>query len=146
MKIASKSLSILIILAFLLGGMNVRPVQADQAANSIGNTNLPDGLSRADWTEIKALLPQTAPSTPDSQQAYLKASNTDAGDKFGNSIAISGDTVVVGAVQEASSATGVDGNQTDNSATDAGAAYVFTRSGSTWISAGISEGVQHWSK
>ena len=32
-----------------------------------------------------------------SQQAYLKASNTDANDQFGYSVAVSGDTVVVGA-------------------------------------------------
>ena len=31
------------------------------------------------------------------QQAYLKASNTGGGDYFGNAVAISGDTVVVGA-------------------------------------------------
>ncbi len=67
-----------------------------------------------------------------SQQAYLKASNTDAGDAFGWSVDVSGDTVVVGAHLEDSSATGVGGNQSDNSATDSGAAYVFTRSGTTW--------------
>ena len=67
-----------------------------------------------------------------SQQAYLKASNTGAGDYFGCSVAVSGDTVVVGAYGEDSSATGVNGNQSDNSATDAGAAYVFVRSGTTW--------------
>jgi len=66
------------------------------------------------------------------QQAYLKASNTGAGDAFGCSVAISGDTVVVGACAEDSVATGVNGNQTDNSATESGAAYVFVRSGSTW--------------
>jgi hypothetical protein len=67
-----------------------------------------------------------------SQQAYLKASNTDAADNFGMSVAISGDTAVVGAPGEASAATGVDGNQADDSATFAGAAYVFARSGMTW--------------
>ena len=67
-----------------------------------------------------------------SQQAYLKASNTDAQDDFGSSVAISGDTIVVGADQESSNATGVNGNQSDNSATNAGAAYVFARSGTTW--------------
>jgi len=67
-----------------------------------------------------------------SQQAYLKASNTEAGDRFGNSVAVSGDTVVVGAFHEASSATGVNGNQGDNTAVDSGAAYVFVRSGTTW--------------
>src|SRR5204863_403711 len=67
-----------------------------------------------------------------SQQAYLKASNTDAHDGFGFSLAVSGDTVVVGAPTEASNATGVNGNQSDNSAFEAGAAYLFVRSGTTW--------------
>ncbi len=68
-----------------------------------------------------------------SQQAYLKASNTTAGDGFGQSVAVSGDTVVVGATAEDSNAKGVNGNQGDDSAADSGAAYVFIRSGTTWI-------------
>ena len=67
-----------------------------------------------------------------SHQAYLKASHTDAGDHFGYSVSISGDTIVVGAVLEDSNATGINGNQTDNSAQYAGAAYVFVRNGTTW--------------
>jgi hypothetical protein len=67
-----------------------------------------------------------------SQQAYLKASNTDRRDLFGHDVAISGDTVAVGAPLEASSATGIDGNQGDNSQINAGAAYVFVRNGNTW--------------
>ncbi|NDD64580.1 MAG: hypothetical protein EBZ36_11500 [Acidobacteria bacterium] len=67
-----------------------------------------------------------------SQQAYLKASNTGANDEFGISVAISGETVVVGAIAESSNATGVNGNQSDNSAFRAGAAYVFVRNGTTW--------------
>ena len=67
-----------------------------------------------------------------SQQAYLKASNTTAFDYFGISVAVSGDTVVVGAEQEDSAATGVNGNQADNSEPNSGAVYVFTRSGTTW--------------
>ena len=55
-----------------------------------------------------------------------------ANDYFGYSVAVSGDTVVVGAFQEGSNATGVNGNQADNSASSSGAAYVFTRSGTTW--------------
>jgi len=69
------------------------------------------------------------------QQAYLKPSNTGSsiyGDNFGNSVAISGDTVIVGAPDEDSAATGINGNQTSNSAQDAGAAYVFVRNGTTW--------------
>ncbi|MCH8056663.1 MAG: FG-GAP repeat protein [Proteobacteria bacterium] len=67
-----------------------------------------------------------------SQQAYLKASNTGAGDDFGASVAIFGDTLMIGAQLEASNATGINGDQSDNSAIQAGAAYVFTRSGMTW--------------
>ena len=66
------------------------------------------------------------------QQAYLKASNPDVLDLFGYAVAISGDTLVVGARGEDSNATGVNGNQADNSASSAGAAYVFVRSGSSW--------------
>ncbi|MEO7323291.1 MAG: FG-GAP repeat protein, partial [Dokdonella sp.] len=68
------------------------------------------------------------------QQAYMKAGNTDGGDLFGNSVAIAGDTVVVGAPREDSNAIGVNGNQSDNSATDSGAAYVFVRDGAgNWL-------------
>ncbi len=66
------------------------------------------------------------------QQAYLKASNTEGGDRFGSSVAISGETVVVGAPAEDSGEAGVNGDQADESASDSGAAYVFTRSGGTW--------------
>ncbi len=76
----------------------------------------------------------TRSGTAWSQQAYVKASNTDADDRFGDSVALSADgsTLAVGAVVEASAATGIGGNQADNSAQDAGAVYVFTRSGTTW--------------
>jgi len=59
------------------------------------------------------------------KQAYIKASNTDAGDRFGNSVAISGDTLVIGAIGEQSSATGIDGDQTNDASSFSGAVYVF---------------------
>src|SRR2546426_10206126 len=67
-------------------------------------------------------------------QAYIKASNTGAADEFGFAVALSGDgnTLAVGAPGEASVATGIGGNQADNTAPSAGAVYVFTRSGATW--------------
>ncbi len=67
------------------------------------------------------------------QQAYLKASNTDAGDGFGASLSLSenGDVLAVGATSEASNATGINGNEFDNTAAS-GAAYVFRRTGSEW--------------
>ncbi len=74
----------------------------------------------------------TRSGTTWSQQAYVKASNTGAGDGFGRAVAISGDTMVVGARGEGSKATGIDGNQADNSAGGAGAVYVYVRSGTAW--------------
>ena len=61
------------------------------------------------------------------QEAYLKASNADTGDSFGHSSAIFADTLVVGSPREASAATGTNGDEDDNSAPGAGAAYVFVR-------------------
>jgi hypothetical protein len=58
------------------------------------------------------------------QQAYIKASNTDRWDEFGR-VALSGDTLAVGAQGEDSAATGIDGDQADNSAVDSGAVYLY---------------------
>jgi len=55
-----------------------------------------------------------------SQQAKLTASDADAEDWFGGGMALDGDTLLVGAWRD------------DERGTDAGAAYVFVRSGSTW--------------
>ena len=76
----------------------------------------------------------TRSGTTWSQQAYIKASNTNESDRFGLGLALSADgaTLAVGAFAEASAATGINGNQADNSASNAGATYVFTRSGTTW--------------
>jgi CSLREA domain-containing protein len=55
------------------------------------------------------------------QQQQLLASDGAASDNFGNSVALSGDTAVVGASRDDTAG-----------GADAGSAYVFTRSGSTW--------------
>lgn len=67
-----------------------------------------------------------------SQQAYLKASNTGANDAFGSSVAVFGDTAVVGAPGEDSDAMGVGGDQASDAAQDSGAAYVFVRDAAAW--------------
>ncbi len=69
-----------------------------------------------------------------SQQAYVKASNAGSGDEFGSSVAISedGDTLAVGAFRESSGATGVNGDQSDDSTIEAGAAYLFRYDGTDW--------------
>jgi hypothetical protein len=68
------------------------------------------------------------------QEAYLKASNTDAVDFFGSSISLSSDTLAVGAYQEDSAATGVDGDEGNAlDGRESGAAYVFVRENGRWI-------------
>lgn len=73
-----------------------------------------------------------------SQQAYIKASNTDGmdllGGEFPGGLALSadGNTLAVGAVGESSAATGINGAQADNTRSFSGAVYVFTRSAGVW--------------
>ena len=55
-----------------------------------------------------------------SQQARLTASDAAAGDNFGTSVAVSGDTAVIGAYAD------------DDGGTNAGSVYVFVRSGGVW--------------
>ena len=69
------------------------------------------------------------------QQAYLKAPNARTQYQFGNAVAISGDTIVVGSNGESSNQTTITNGSTassDNSLSSSGAVYVFVRSGSTW--------------
>ena len=77
----------------------------------------------------------TRSSAGQSQQVYVKASNTEPYDFFGQTIALSaeGATLAVGAPGESSLATGIDGNQVDNSAPGAGAVYLFARSNTGWV-------------
>lgn len=101
-------------------------------------------------TQIDGQTPSSAPLTGAQlrQLAYLKASNAEASDHLGCAgvldghagygAAISGDgnTVVIGAPHESSSARGINGNQNDNSLFAAGAAYVFVRNGANWAQQG----------
>jgi hypothetical protein len=61
------------------------------------------------------------------QQAYLKASNSGADHQFGTAVAVSGDTVVVGAPWEKSAISGVNGSQSPiySYVPGAGAAYII---------------------
>ena len=101
----------------------------DSAATGIGGNEADNSA-----LEAGAAYVFTRTGTTWSQQAYLKASNTDAQDLFSYSLALSGDgsTLAVGALQESSGSTGIGGNQTDDGAMNAGAVYVFTRAGATW--------------
>ncbi|TVZ41388.1 FG-GAP repeat protein [Alteromonadaceae bacterium 2753L.S.0a.02] len=68
------------------------------------------------------------------QTTYLKASNSDAGDRFGSAVAVSADAdlIAVSAIGESSAAQALHGNVYDNSSTDAGAVYVFSSENAVW--------------
>jgi trimeric autotransporter adhesin len=104
-----------------------------EASGAVG-VNIPGGQDDNSAFHAGAVYVLVRIGTTWAQQAYLKASNTDAIDFFGYSVALSGDTLAVGAWAEASAAMGVNapGGQADNTGRDAGAAYVFVRSGATW--------------
>jgi hypothetical protein len=99
----------------------------DSSASGVGGNGLDDGAADAGAAYVF-----TRVGNAWGQQAYIKASNTEAGDQFGCAVALDADTAIVGAALEDSSATGVGGNQANNGATDSGAAYVFTRVGNAW--------------
>lgn len=78
----------------------------------------------------------TAPLVPDLAQSigYFKSMNTNSQDNFGVALALSadGNTLAVGANFEASNATGVNGDRTDNSMLVSGAVYVYVRDAGVW--------------
>jgi len=108
------------------------------AVGAVGESSAATGVggSQADDSAVSsgAVYVFTRSGTAWSQEAYVKASNTDVNDELGYSVALSADgaTLAVGAPTESSAATGIGGNQADNSAPLSGAVYVFTRGGTAW--------------
>ncbi len=78
-----------------------------------------------------------------SQQAYLKASNTDAQDEFGYDEAISGDTILVGAALEDSNTMGVNGDEGNNAAVNSGALLRLCPSSPFMEPTSVSQSLQH---
>ncbi len=101
-----------------------------EASASTGVNGDPTDNS-ADWAGAVYVFERSGSTW--AQTAYIKASNTDAQDYFGNSMAFDGNRIAVGASREASAGTGLGANQADNSSPFTGAAYTFVRSGSTWV-------------
>ncbi|MBS0150016.1 MAG: FG-GAP repeat protein [Nitrospira sp.] len=98
-------------------------------SNQTTITNGPTASADNSASNAGAAYVFTRSGTSWAQEAYLKAPNAEAGDLFGYSVAVSGNTVVVGAPGEASNQTTITNGPTaspDNSAVAAGAAYVFT--------------------
>jgi hypothetical protein len=102
--------------------------QEDSAAQGVGGNQDDDSA-----TAGGAVYVFRRTGTAWQQEAYVKASNTGANDDFGVSVALSGDTLAVGAAGEASAARGVGGDQSDDTASGSGAVYVFRRTGTAWL-------------
>src|SRR4051794_3721195 len=99
---------------------------AAPTAKNISDEHVPEGLSASDWAGIRAAHRAERSSNIETigQEAYLKPAavgSTQFFDNFGCSVAVSGDTVVVGAFGEESDSLGV--NSTPNElSNNAGAA------------------------
>lgn len=87
------------------------------------NTNRPDHVGGVTYVFVRE-------QDQWRQQAALMASN--AGSRFGYSVSLDGDMLAVGAIGEGSNATGINGDQSDMSARNAGAVYIFERQAKTW--------------
>jgi hypothetical protein len=66
------------------------------------------------------------------ERNYIKADTAGLNDQFGFIADVSGDTLMTSAFYEDSSATGINGNQSNDGATSAGAVYLYVPDGSTW--------------
>lgn len=63
---------------------------------------------------------------------YLKASNAEAGDRFGSAVALYDNLLVVSALGEDSSSSGINGPMDNNLAPESGAVYVFEFDQNNW--------------
>jgi len=106
---------------------NTLAVGAQTDASNLDNiSNTSDNASTdTSCAGCGAVFVYTRSGTSWSQQAYIKASNSGAEDQLGRSVALSGDTIVAGAMME-------DFDDPDGNTYNMGAVYVYTRSGSDW--------------
>lgn len=117
---------------------------ATMAFNGTGNSMVTLAASGITTTIIVTALVGTARSAPYqvqvhrsstslAERAFVKASNTRANLRFGRSIALSADGLVlaVGATGDSSNATGIGGSTTDTSAPRSGAVAIYRRATDT---------------
>lgn len=88
-------------------------IDGDQASNSASNSG------------AVYLFTYSTTGSSWEQAAYVKASNTQAGDRFGDVLCLDGGSLIVGANYEDSGAVGIGGDQASNSASTSGAVYVY---------------------
>lgn len=109
----------------------------NEASNQTGITNGTGSSSDTSLAKAGAVFVYRRVNNLWQQEAYIKAGYYGGGGiGFGNSVAISGDTIVVGAPcedsdqQSLSNGTAVAAN---TNRLDTGAAYIFRRNGITWV-------------
>ena len=106
----------------------------------------PVGVTKTQWNNIKRQIIQSQSETNEIDDnleffgvspnyfhhSEVTASNANFDDHFGEKISISGNTMIVSAPYEDSNASGVNGNQNDNSLSNSGAVYVFILENNMW--------------
>lgn len=100
---------------------------------SLGSNTIDVEVTAGDMTTVKTYTIRAVRGFL--QEAYIKAANSETSDRFGNSLALSGDTLVVSSVIEAGSQTTITNNSaliTDNLKPGSGAVYVFRKRGGVW--------------
>ena len=97
----------------------------DSDGTAAGNNSAADAGAAYVFTRSGALW---------TQQAYIKASNAQLGDLFGGAVALNaaGNMLAVGATDEDSASTAINGDAANNDALGAGAVYIFTHNGVIW--------------
>lgn len=103
----------LVAVSTIIEAGSARGINGDEADNSQANTGAVYifGLDGNAWKQF----------------SYVKPSNTRGGDRFGAAVGLNedGSTLAVGAYRDASKATGINGDQHDNSAPSAGAVFLY---------------------
>ncbi|MEP1385469.1 MAG: cadherin-like beta sandwich domain-containing protein [Paraglaciecola sp.] len=95
-----------------------------QGINSLANND--DALnSGAVWVFIDE-------NSTWSQQAFIKSSNSHAGQRFGVAVDVFNDNLLVGAFADNSDSTGINGDSANSNASTSGAAYMFERTQRSW--------------
>jgi hypothetical protein len=92
-------------------------------------------LSSGDSIKAGAAYVFERSGTTWAQKAKLIATNPDAYDSFGTSVALDADTIAIGAPSEDSASRTINDDAGDNSLEGDGAAYVFSRVPGGWIAA-----------
>jgi hypothetical protein len=149
-RLASQSVSVSLLqqeARFIVTAPGASAITLDGATLASGFPSMPHALAVGEnQTSIQVrvnevsrtfhiVIDRTQSHVP-TEYAFLKASNLESGDKFGYAVAAMDDQIWVSAPDEDSATTSGSGN----GATDSGALYVFTRSGSTWGQSALFKG------